>query len=71
MRSIVRAVAGAVPPVKWLAGHYRRRQFEKRLLDEEASCDPRCGLPPCKLRFRVHGALDEESYVGVGQAVAR
>lgn len=23
------------------------------------------------LRFRVHGALDEESYVGVGQAVAR
>ena len=67
LRSIVRSA----PPVKWLAGLFRRKQFDRRLAEAQANYDPRSGLPPPMLRFRVHGALDEDSYVGVGAAVAR
>lgn len=67
----LRSALRRIPLAKWLAGCYRRWQFQKRLRDEQSLYDPRSGIPPPMLRFRVHGALDENSYIGVGQAVAQ
>lgn len=69
-RSIVRSIARVIPPVKWLAGYYRMRQFQRQLAEEQSRFDPGIGVPPPMLRFRVHGAFDVQSYVGVGRAVA-
>lgn len=70
LRATLRSLTRSVPPVRWLRGVYRYAQFRKRLAREERTYDPSGRVPPPMLRFRVHGALDAESYRGVGQAVA-
>lgn len=71
--SEVRAYARKLPPLYWAVGAARYLTFKFRLGAENrrfaAAHD--AGLPPPLLRFRVHGALDEESYVNAGRVLAR
>lgn len=47
-------------------------EFRRRLrIANRAHACNRSQLPPPALRYRVHGALDEESYVRAGRAAAR
>jgi SAM-dependent methyltransferase len=56
----------------WLAGLGRYVAFRRRLRKaDEAYAANASTLPPPMLRYRVHGALDETSYVSVGRLVAR
>jgi SAM-dependent methyltransferase len=68
----LRAVAKTIGPLYWLAGLMRYVAFMIRLRRETRRYFPDCNvLPPPKLRYRVHGALDEDSYVAVGKRVAK
>jgi SAM-dependent methyltransferase len=69
----VRAYARKVSPLYWAVGAARYLKFKFRLGAENrrfAAADDGT-LPPPLLRFRVHGALDEESYVHAGRVLAR
>lgn len=71
--SQVRAYARKVPPLYWAVGAARYLTFKVRLGAENRRFAARhdATLPPPLLRFRVHGALDEESYVTSGRVLAQ
>jgi SAM-dependent methyltransferase len=63
---------GKIPLLYWLAGLARYVAFSVRLRKANAAYAANASsLPPPMLRYRVHGTLDEASYVSIGQAVAR
>jgi SAM-dependent methyltransferase len=65
-------IARRIGPLYWLAGlvRYLRFALKLRAANRSYSSRPATGLPPPALRHRVHGALDEDSYVKVGRLVA-
>ena len=67
-----RAAARRIAPLYWLAGLVRYLWFRFRLGAESRRHASRAepGMPPPKLRYRVHGALDAQSYVEAGRAAA-
>jgi SAM-dependent methyltransferase len=68
----LRTLAKDIGPLYWLAGALRYVAFLARLREENRLHAARgSSLPPPMLRYRVHGALDESSYVSVGREVAR
>jgi SAM-dependent methyltransferase len=71
-RSTLVALAKRIPPLYWAAGAVRYAQFRSRLKVAENAyrLDPAAPLPPPMLRYRVHRALDEASYLDAGAYVA-
>lgn len=67
-----RAAAKRLPAVRLAAAALRYVEHRARLRREDRihRRGEQSGLPPPRLRFRVHGALDAGSYVTVGAAVA-
>src|SRR5258706_1430023 len=68
----LRQIAKGIPPLYWLAGllKYVRFQFRMRQADRIYSRGGRPKSPPPMLRYRVHGALDEASYLNVANLTA-
>jgi SAM-dependent methyltransferase len=68
----LRRLAKRIAALRWLAAAARYVRFKRALAREtrfyEAHGNSR--VPPPRLRFRVHGALDEASYLRVGASVA-
>jgi len=71
-RSTLVALAKRIPPLYWTAGAIRYAQFRSRLKVAENAyrLDSARPLPPPMLRYRVHRALDEASYLEAGAYVA-
>ena len=68
----LRQLAKKVAPVYWLVGFLKYLDFRRRLqaanLVYAEGGSP--ALPPPMLRYRVHGALDESSYIHAGKSIA-
>jgi hypothetical protein len=71
-RQTLRQIAKSIPPVYWAAGLYRYLKFNAQLRKQKRLYLSRSATvsPPPMLRFRVHGALDEEGYLAVGKHLA-
>ena len=68
----LRTLAKNIGPLYWLVGLMRYVAFAVRLrIETRKHISTNSALPPPMLRYRVHGALDEESYVLVGKRVAK
>lgn len=69
--SLFRKAAKRIPPLYWLVGLGRYLRFRSRLGRERDAYQRRANstIPPPMLRFRVHGALDEASYVEAGRVI--
>lgn len=68
-----RQLAKRIAPLYWLAGLWRYAGFRTQLARANR-VDPgnsEARLPPPMLRYRVHRALDAESYLQNGQTIAR
>lgn len=65
----IRNVLKKIPPVYWLAGWVNYSKFHKRLNAANAAyaMDEKKITPPPMLRYRVHRALDEKSYLVSGE----
>lgn len=61
-----------VAPVYWLAGWLSYSRFQKRLAvaNKAYAEDETKATPPPMLRYRVHRALDEQSYLSTGKYLA-
>jgi SAM-dependent methyltransferase len=72
LRDHFRAAARRLFAVRLTAAAVRYIRHQARLRREERIHRKGCesGLPPPHLRYRVHGALDAESYVATGTAIA-
>jgi SAM-dependent methyltransferase len=68
--SKMRRVAQHLPPLYWALGVARYLQYRRRLHVAENTYTSSPELPPPHLRYRVHRAFDERSYIDVGTAVA-
>lgn len=68
-----RQAAKRIAPLYWLAGLWRYAGFRMQLAraNRVDPGNPDARLPPPMLRYRVHRALDAESYLRNGQAIAR
>lgn len=68
----LRQILRKIPPLFWSVGAYRLMQFKRALKREDAAyvAAGDSTFPPPMLRYRVHRALDLDSYVNVGQQVA-
>ena len=67
----IRTTLRRVPGTFRLAGLIRYLSFVRALSREERRYDSTSAdIPPPRLRFRVHGALDAESYRAVGRSTA-
>lgn len=66
----LRDAAKRIPPLYWLVGALRYLQFRRALAHAERHETSDATLPPPMLRYRVHRALDEASYVEMGRAAA-
>ena len=66
-----------IKPVYTLYNFYRYAVFQIKLRlanfqDRKSRHNPRYArIPPAKLRHRVHGTLDKESFITVGETLAR
>ncbi|HUP98725.1 MAG TPA: class I SAM-dependent methyltransferase [Usitatibacter sp.] len=71
LRRYVRDVVRRIPPLYWLAGVTRYGAFcmQLRAEDRRHASGHFSHLPPPRLRHRVHGALDPESYANAGRIV--
>lgn len=71
-RSNFRAFAKSVGPLYWFIGLLRYLGFQARLkIEERRFRNTRTRfLPPPMLRYRVHRALDEASYIHAGKTIA-
>lgn len=70
--NMIRDAAKRMRPLHWLAGFVRYVAFNRELRRANRVHDlGLSALPPPLLRYRVHGALDEASYVFVGRLVAQ
>ena len=70
--NMIRDAAKKMRPLYWLAGFVRYVAFSRDLRRANRFHDLRGStLPPPMLRYRVHGALDEASYVFVGRVLAQ
>jgi SAM-dependent methyltransferase len=71
-RQTLRQIAKSIPPVYWAAGFYRYLKFHAELRKQKRLYLSRSATvsPPPMLRYRVHGALDEEGYLAVGKHLA-
>lgn len=69
----VRRVAKRIPPLYWLAGLLQYAQFRRALARANAAeaVSGSQSSPPPLLRYRVHRAFDEGSYVENGRLIAR
>ena len=69
----LRQLAKRVGPLYWLAGLTRYVGYRIRLRkhDREYASSARPGIPPPRLRHRVHGAFDEVAYLNAGNVIAR
>jgi SAM-dependent methyltransferase len=69
---LARKAARKSKTLHWLAGAVRYVQFERQLREEERaySLQPATDVPPPRLRHRVHGAFDAESYRQAGEVIA-
>jgi SAM-dependent methyltransferase len=68
----LRELAKKIGPLYWLAGCVRYLRFTRNLRAANLSYAHQTNptTPPPMLRYRVHGALDETSYLEVGRYVA-
>jgi SAM-dependent methyltransferase len=71
----LRRIGKRIPPVYWLGGLVNYLKFRRELAREQANYDEQLrrgpvAVPPPMLRYRVHRALDEASYVASGPEVA-
>lgn len=66
----IRKLARRIPFLYRAVGCVRYWQHRRALARANAAYEPGCGFPPPALRYRVHRALDLDSYRNVGQAVA-
>jgi len=67
----IRTAVRAIPGTFWLAGLVRYFMFSRVLAQAEHQYESSSAdVPPPRLRFRVHGALDTESYRAIGQSTA-
>src|ERR1700737_4242586 len=69
--SKLRQIARSIPALYWLAGFVRHLRFRRALrIANRGYASETSALPPPMLRYRVHGALDEASYLQVGRDIA-
>ncbi len=68
----LRQFAKKIWPLYWLVGLVKYVNFVRRLHAANLAYarQASAAIPPPMLRYRVHGALDETSYVDVGKSVA-
>lgn len=68
----LREIAKKIAPLYWLAGYVRHLRFTRSLRTANLAyaCQVSPPIPPPMLRYRVHGALDESSYIDVGKSIA-
>ena len=68
----LRQLVKKIVPLYWLVGYVRYLDFKRRLRSANLAHKLGAGLTtvPPMLRYRVHGALDEQSYVEVGRFIA-
>lgn len=71
--SSLRRIARRVPPLYWLAGLANYVSFRRELARQDRiyRVVGQQTLPPPLLRYRVHGAFDQASYVRNGRAIAQ
>ena len=71
--SKVRTMVRQIPPLYWLAGLVNYLRFRRGLAREERiyRAVGQVTSPPPLLRYRVHRAFDEASYIRNGQTIAQ
>ena len=69
----LRQLAKRIPPLYWLVGVVRHSNHQRKLRAETKAYAATHGelVPPPALRFRVHGAMQEDVYVEAGRVIAR
>ena len=68
----LRQIAKKIPPLYWLAGCVKYFKFRRalRLANLAHVFEDSPTLPPPLLRYRVHGAFDNSSFVEAGKSIA-
>ncbi|MGO1002969.1 class I SAM-dependent methyltransferase [Lysobacter sp. CA196] len=75
LKTRLKRIGKRIPPVYWLGGLVNYLKFRRELAREQALYDAKlrhggATVPPPMLRYRVHRALDEASFVATGPVVA-